>query len=705
MKNTPRANETEILLSIGAAIAETREKGDLLNVVNAKLKELFDFTHSAIGVTNPDGKSFRLFLLDPGSRSADHPDYKEVVTQPAFPFQDGVYDNSLAADAGVVLDLDALSKNITLPPYLRINYDRGIKESLMIALRKDGKSIGVLGLFAEKKGTFIESNLRIIRGISNQLSVAVANIIASDANEQSRKEMASLLSISTDIASIRDKKDLLHVIQGKLKTLFSFNDAAVVLFSENKSTYRVFLSDCESPRAAHPDFAEILDFDYQSNDGIHDAALNSIGAVAVKIADLDLTLPNLRFIYNTGLREIAAVGLRDTDEVFGVMTLLSETNNAFSDSDLRLLLGISNQVSTAIANVLANEKIANQLEEIDRYKQQLEAENLGLQKEINVANSYDEIIGSSAAMQRVYRLISQVADSDSTVLILGETGTGKELIASAIHRSSPRNDRLLVKVNCASLPPTLVESELFGHERGSFTGAIERRIGKFELANHGTLFLDEIGELSLELQAKLLRAIQEKEIERVGGKSTLKVNVRIIAATNRELTEEVDQKRFRSDLFYRLNVFPITLPPLRDRTEDIAPLAAHFVAKFARKSGRNVLGFSDRVLRQLEQYEWPGNVRELEHLIERGVLLTGGPTINEIHLPDLKDRVPEMATGHSYSKTLRGNESRHILEVLRACEGRVSGPDGAAAVLGVPASTLNSKMKRLGISKRLVFES
>ncbi len=516
--------------------------------------------------------------------------------------------------------------------------------------------------------------------------------------------MASLLSIGTDIASIRDKKDLLQVIQGKLKTLFFFNDAAVVLFSENKSTYRVFLSDCESPRAEHPDFAEILDFDYPSNDGIHDAALHSPSAVAVKIADLDLSLPNLKFIYDTGLREIAAVGLRDNDNVFGVMTLLSETDKAFSETDLSLLLGISNQISTAIANILANEKIANQLEEIGRYKQQLEAENLVLQKEISVANSYDEIIGSSPPMQRVFRLISQVADSDSTVLILGETGTGKELIARAIHRSSPRSDRLLVKVNCASLPPTLVESELFGHEGGSFTGAIERRIGKFELANHGTLLLDEIGELSLELQAKLLRAIQEKEIERVGGKSTLKVNVRVIAATNRDLTEEVEQRRFRADLFYRLNVFPITLPPLRIRTEDIAPLAAHFAAKFARKSGRKVLGIAEHLLSELTQYEWPGNVRELEHLIERGVLLANGPTITEIHLPDLKSTRPKRASEPIQAKTLTENECEHILEILQKCGGKVSGPDGAAAALGIPPSTLNSKMKKLGINKRLVFE-
>lgn len=699
-----RGNETEILLSIGAAIAETREKGDLLRVINSKLKELFEFSHSAIGVTNPDGKSFRLFLLDPGSKSVNHPDYAKVVTRPSFPMSDGVYDRTFESESAIVLTIDDLNQQMVLPPYLKINYERGIKEAVMIALRKDGRNIGVLGLFSETIDTFVECNLRIIRGISSQLSVAVANIIASEANEQSRMEMSSLLSISNDIASIRDKKDLLQVIQGKLKTLFTFNDAAVVLFGKNKTTYRVFLSDCEAPRATHPDFIEILDHDYPSNDGIHDAALNSPNAVAVKIADLDLSLPNLKFIYDTGLRSIASVGLRDTNEVFGVMTLLSETENAFSDADLRLLLGISNQISTAIANVLANERIAKQLEQIDRYKQQLEAENLVLHKELNVANSYDEIIGSSEPMQRVFRLISQVADSDSTVLVLGETGTGKELIARAIHRSSPRNERLLVKVNCASLPPNLVESELFGHERGSFTGAVERRIGKFELANHGTIFLDEIGELSLELQAKLLRAIQEKEIERVGGKSTLKVNVRIVAATNRNLIEEVEQKRFRADLFYRLNVFPIYLPPLRERTGDIAPLAAHFAAKFSRKAGRKVLRIADQVIGELESYDWPGNVRELEHFVERGVLLANGPTITEIPLPDITSRTVSKAVGAAIAKTLNENESEHILEVLKRCAGKISGPGGAAEALGIPASTLNSKMKKLGISKRLLFD-
>jgi transcriptional regulator with GAF, ATPase, and Fis domain len=261
----------------------------------------------------------------------------------------------------------------------------------------------------------------------------------------------------------------------------------------------------------------------------------------------------------------------------------------------------------------------------------------------------------------------------------------------------------MVKVNCAALPPTLVESELFGHERGSFTGAVEKRIGKFELANNGTLFLDEIGEPSLELQAKLLRAIQEREIERVGGKDTIKLNVRIIAATNRNLLNEINAGRFRTDLFYRLNVFPIRLPPLRDRRDDIPVLALHFISKFARNSGRAVHAISDRVLEGLKAYEWPGNVRELEHLIERSVLLTSGNTIREMHLPfiertGLSSTVDELAV-----KTIDENERDHILFVLRKCEGKISGYGGAAEMLGVPSSTLNSKMKKLGIAKKHIF--
>ncbi|SEW43016.1 regulatory protein, Fis family [Chitinophaga sp. YR573] len=311
--------------------------------------------------------------------------------------------------------------------------------------------------------------------------------------------------------------------------------------------------------------------------------------------------------------------------------------------------------------------------------------------------SFSEIIGAGTEMQKIFHLISQVAPSESTVLLMGETGTGKELIARAIHNGSPYKGKLMVKVNCATLPPNLIESELFGHEKGSFTGATERRIGKFELANNSTLFLDEIGELPMELQAKLLRVLQEKEIERIGGRGSIKVNVRIIAATNRHLQKEVDAGRFRSDLFYRLNVFPVTLPPLRNRKEDIPVLTTHFVARYARNAGKKINNVSPKVMESLLTYSWPGNVRELEHLVERSVLLTNGTTIREMYLPAGNQK--EMNTGEFTIVPLDEMERTYILKVLKVCKGRISGPFGAAVKLGLPSTTLISKMQKLGIKK------
>jgi formate hydrogenlyase transcriptional activator len=691
-------NETEILLSVSNAIANTRDKRDLLHAINSSLKSLFDFTHSAIGVINPDLKSFRLFLLDPGSRSVGHAEYQNVVTRPSFPITDGVFDAAIQSEAPIVFDLDQINAVDALPPYLRINYDKGIREAAMIALRTDGEALGVLGLFADHKGVFTDANVSIIRGISDQLAVAVKNILANEEIEQHRREIESLLSISNTIASIRDKNALIRTLKGTLRTLFNFNDCAVVLFNDDRSHYRVFLSDCEPPRSSHPNFDAILDFDYPSADGIHDAAAAAADAVIVDIEQLDLEAPNIRFIWDTGLREIASIRLHEGDRVFGVLTLLSETKGSFTDTDRRLLRGVSDQVSIAISNVLAHDKIASQLAEIERYKQRLEDENTYLQEEIEQAYSAGEIVGRGAEMQKVFRLISQVSASESTVLILGETGTGKELVARAIHGNSRRSEKLMVRLNCAALPPTLVESELFGHERGSFTGAVERRLGKFELANNGTLFLDEVAELPIELQSKLLRAVQEREIERVGGSAPIKVNVRIIAATNRRLIDEVNAGRFRSDLFYRLNVFPIALPPLRERREDIPVLASHFATKFARNAGTVVSKFSEMAMRRLLEYGWPGNVRELEHVIERAILLSGGSLIREEHLPIFDGPAPGF-NGADRAKTIFENERDHILAVLRQCNGRVSGAGGAAEVLGIPPSTLNSRIRKLGIQK------
>jgi len=314
------------------------------------------------------------------------------------------------------------------------------------------------------------------------------------------------------------------------------------------------------------------------------------------------------------------------------------------------------------------------------------------------------MIGDSKKMTKVYQLIEQVAKSNATVLIQGETGTGKELVAQGIHDLSERRDKVIVKVNCAALPVQLCESELFGHERGSFTGALDRRIGKFELANSGTLFLDEIGDMPAEMQVKLLRALQEREIERLGGNRVIKVDVRVIAATNKDLWEEVQEGRFRRDLYYRLNVFPIVLPPVRERKEDIPALVDHFIRRLSVCIGKDVDGVSDRVIHDLLSYDWPGNVRELEHVMERTLLLTRGARIEEVDVPwEREDRMLRRAmaetAGSGQVKTITENERDHILYVLRICRSRINGRGGAAELLGIPPSTLSSKLKRLGIRK------
>ncbi|MCF2444112.1 sigma-54 dependent transcriptional regulator [Dyadobacter sp. CY345] len=314
---------------------------------------------------------------------------------------------------------------------------------------------------------------------------------------------------------------------------------------------------------------------------------------------------------------------------------------------------------------------------------------------------FEGIIGTSEGMQEVFELVMQVAASTTSVLILGESGTGKEGIASIIHKLSPRKNKPFIKVNCAALPANLIESEFFGHEKGSFTGAYERRIGKFEQASGGTIMLDEIGEMPVDFQVKLLRVLQEKEIERIGGKGSIKIDVRVIAATSRNLEKEIASGRFRLDLYYRLFVFPIVLPPLRERPVDIPLLAFHFLKYYAKLTGKRVDSISDSAMERLITYAWPGNVRELQHLIERSVLLTSGKQIEELTLPfpnDAKVDIAARNTGFAV-KTMEELERDHILSVLRKCNNRISGPNGAAVLLDLPVSTMVSKMKKLGIVK------
>ncbi|MCH8035241.1 MAG: sigma 54-interacting transcriptional regulator [Bacteroidetes bacterium] len=344
----------------------------------------------------------------------------------------------------------------------------------------------------------------------------------------------------------------------------------------------------------------------------------------------------------------------------------------------------------------AEEALRKAYHEIEQLKNRLQAENVYLQEEIKFEHNFDEIVSTSESFKKILRNVEQVAATDATVLILGETGTGKELIARALHILSPRKERPLVKVNCSALPANLIESELFGHEKGAFTGAIARKIGRFELADGGTIFLDEIGDLPPELQAKLLRVLQEGELERLGNSKTIKVDVRVIAATNRDLEKAIEKGDFREDLFYRLNVFPITIPPLRQRNEDIPLLAKHFVKKYSAKMGKKIDFIPEKVMSALRVYHWAGNVRELENVIERAVILTPG---SALQVEEFVDPQTEEGDQTPSAKTLEIVERNHILQTLNECNWKISGKNGTAEILGLHPSTLRDRMQKLGLKK------
>jgi formate hydrogenlyase transcriptional activator len=395
-----------------------------------------------------------------------------------------------------------------------------------------------------------------------------------------------------------------------------------------------------------------------------------------------------RLLRAEGVRSVVVMPLITHDRVLGTISLASLRDAAFQQGDVDLLVQVAGQVAIAVENALA-------FQEIGELKNKLAQEKLYLEDEIRSEMNFDEIVGESAALRAVLKQAETVAPTGSTVLITGETGTGKELIARAIHNLSPRRERTFVKVNCAAIPTGLLESELFGHERGAFTGAITQRIGRFELANGGTIFLDEVGDIPLELQPKLLRVLQEQEFERLGSTQTLHVDIRLVAATNRDLAKMVAERTFRSDLYYRLRVFPLIMPPLRERQEDIPALVRYFVEKYSRRMNRTVETIPAESLELLVRYPWPGNIRELENLIERAVIVSPGPVLR---VPGSELKNPSEPAGDSL--TLHAAERDHILKALDATNWVLAGPRGAAARLGMKRTTLQSKMRKLGVARR-----
>jgi len=698
-----RDNERDLLLSLSVDIASVRSDSELLKMISQRLKYLLKFSHTGVAIINEDSTVSR-FLRDPEAKSTSHPEYIQAGQMRYLIHDDIFFDKSILTSEPLLFNLQELmdSTKNDMPLYLKVNYESGLKNAVVIRFSKGDRAFGFWVLFFDHDIVFDKSKQNLIKGLSYQISIAVSNIIANEEISKREYEKSRLLAFSNAIASVKTTREISTIINAQLKEWEIIDDYCMHIISDDKVSHSLYLYDLNAEWTKLPQFKEVVSQKYSIADNVMDQMIRAEKPMThdvLKYNDRQLVPRYVQHWKEAGMTEITSLPVCLGKELIGVLILKLSAAFIKLPNQLDLLTSICSQIAIAVSNLSANEKINKQLGEINKYKEQLEEEKIYLKEEIETHQNYSDIIGESFSIKKTFKLVSQVAASDSTVLILGETGTGKELIARAIHNDSPRRSKLMVKVNCAALPPNLIESELFGHERGSFTGATEQRIGKFELANQSTLFLDEIGEMPLELQVKLLRALQEKEIERVGGRKTIKIDVRIVAATNRDLEKEVAEGRFRSDLYYRLNIFPISLPPLRDRKEDIPLLAAYFIRRFAKKAGRQITTFSNRALQDMIKYHWPGNIRELEHLIERSVLLTTGNTIKYIHLPSDKPISQIKDPENIALKTIDENERDHILQILKFCGGKLSGDGGAAQILGVPPGTLYSKMKRLGIQR------
>lgn len=505
--------------------------------------------------------------------------------------------------------------------------------------------------------------------------------------QEREREQTLILAICTALSQVLNKNDFNDVVHGILEENFQFDDFILASSNETETEYLLFYEF--SAKASQQK-------NYILNDGFFDHCMNSAESVIFDLTTSDKKNPDfIQAIHKKGLKNGIGICLPYIKDSRNVLFLFYKNHVTFSRESNRILKGIAMQLSITIRNILLTEENQKNKEGLKALKS---PENTDEEKAFRL-QGFNGIIGNSDLMQEVYELISNVAASQSTVLIFGETGTGKELVASAIHNLSSVSKNRMIKVNCASIPENLIESELFGHEKGAFTGASEQRMGKFEQAQNSTIFLDEIGELPLELQGKLLRVLQEREIERVGGNKTIKINVRVIAATNKSLKKEVAQERFRSDLYYRLNVYPIPLPALRNRSEDIEVLSHFFLKKHTERTGKKIKGFSKKVLNSMMAYSWPGNVRELENMIERSILFAKEDTIKEMAFPEIFIAESTTAEKNFQIKTLREVEKEHILKVIKKCNGRISGPQGAAVLLGLPSTTLASRIQKLGIKK------
>ena len=667
------------LLDVSKTILQHRDLAGLFRELSTLLSSVLRFDFLNLVLHDPRTNTMRLHILEstvgPAAQAPPNWELAPEESPSGWVF--------LHQEPLVIADVSAETRWPAVMELLRRN---NIATSCWLPLTTAQHRLGAL-VFGFGPTNLAEKKIEFMQQVAAQVAVAVDNTLNIEKVEKYQRQLALerdrlqvLLEITNTLVSELDIRDLFPSITSCVRRAVPHEYASLALRVPGTDQLRIHAlvfagagevlqegataSLSETPAGEAMETRRPVVLDSESLARYASPVVQRLGA--------------------SGLKTICAVPLITRLHVLGTLNVGSTRANAFRETDVDFLTQVAGQAAIAIENAMAYQEIA-------QLKDQLAEEKLYLQDEILADRNFGEMVGDSPSFRKILDQVATVAPTDATVLIQGETGTGKELIARAIHDLSGRRERTFVKLNCAAIPTGLLESELFGHEKGAFTGAIMQKAGRFELANKGTLFLDEIGDIPLELQPKLLRALQEQEFERLGGTRTIKVDVRLVAATNRDLAQMIAERQFRTDLYYRLNVFPISVPPLRARAGDIPKLVRYFTQKFARRMNKRVETISQETMDALVRYPWPGNVRELENLLERAVILTRGAAL-QIPLAELRT-----AAAATSAVTLEDAEREHIRRVLEQSNGVVGGPNGAAAKLGMKRTTLQSKMKKLGI--------
>jgi len=680
----PAPERCRTLLDVSEAIASHRELEALFHELAERLPGVVNFDLLTLVLHEPARNVMRLHLLESRAPVSISPGSELPVEQSP---------GGLVWQTQQPLVVSDIGREARFPQVMQMLREHSVKSLCIVPLTTALRRLGAFGVGSTEAGAYGESDVELLMLVARQVAVAVDNALnyqdARSYHEQlgrERDRLRLLLEINNALVANLDLRDLFAAISTSLRRVMHHEYASLTLIDTATNQLRLHALDFPQGKGlVQEEMVGPLEGSLPAQ------ALASRRPVVLKSADQEQAGPSelARRHFAEGLKSACVIPLVSRDRPLGTLNVGSLHEDAFTEDDADLLAQVANQVAIAVDNALAFGQIAE-------LKAKLAEEKLYLEDEIRTEHNFEEIVGESEALMRVLKKVETVAPTDSTVLIQGETGTGKEVIARAIHNLSKRRDATFVKVNCAAIPSGLLESELFGHEKGAFTGAIAQKLGRFELAHGGTLFLDEIGDIPLELQPKLLRVLQEHEFERLGSTRTVRVDVRLVAATNRDLAQLVAEREFRSDLYYRVNVFPIVAPPLRERREDIPLLVRYFAQKYARRMNKAIDTIPTETMEALEQWGWPGNVRELENIIERAVILSAGPVLR-VPLAEVR---PVRETSVASVATLEAAERDHILRALRETKGLVGGPRGAAALLGMKRTTLQARMRKLGITSR-----